>query len=280
MNQAKSNIERAARDDAAVRTGPGTPAGRYLRQFWQPIYHSVDLAPGRTVPLRIMNEDFTLFRGTEGTVALVAPRCPHRGTQLSTGWVQGDTIRCFYHGWRFDAAGRCLEQPAEEDGFCDKVSIRAYPTEDYLGFVFAFLGVGAPPPLPRYPEFDDFAGLLEVDSYSRNCNYFQNLENALDMSHVGFTHGDNQAAFDGIGLGRSLDAVESDWGVTYSFTRADGQKRVQQFGMPNIFYMMALPTDPTSAGRNRSSGGCRSTTPATCNSACIACHRGRRGRPR
>ena len=86
--------------------------------------------------------------------------------------------------------------------------------------------------------------MVEIDSYSRECNYFQNLENALDMSHVGFVHGDNVAIFKGIGLGRALDAEESGWGVTYGFTRADGQRRVQQFGMPNIFYMTALPTDP------------------------------------
>ena len=86
--------------------------------------------------------------------------------------------------------------------------------------------------------------MVEIDSYSRECNYFQNLENALDMSHIGFVHGDNVAIFKGIGLGRALDAEESDWGVTYGFTRPDGQRRVQQFGMPNIFYLTALPTDP------------------------------------
>src|SRR5689334_20470330 len=53
-------------------TGPGTPAGRYLRSFWQPVYHSADLKPGRPVPLRIMSEDFTLYRGeSTGAVHLV-----------------------------------------------------------------------------------------------------------------------------------------------------------------------------------------------------------------
>ena len=51
--------------------------------------------------------------------------------------------------------------------------------------------------------------MVEIDSYSRECNYFQNLENALDMSHIGFVHGDNVAIFKGIGLGRALDAEES-----------------------------------------------------------------------
>jgi 5,5'-dehydrodivanillate O-demethylase len=232
------------RSQDCLRTGPGTPAGRYLRQFWQPVYHSVDLAAGGAVTIRIMSQDFTLYRGQSGHAHLVDGHCPHRGTRLSSGWIEGDSLRCFYHGWKFAPDGSCVEQPAEEDGFCDKVSIGAYPLREYLGLVFAFLGEGAPPAFQAHPEFEHFDGMVEIDSYSRDCNYFQNLENALDMSHIGFVHADNAAVFKGVGLGRALDAEESAWGVTYGFTRPDGQRRVQQFGMPNIFYLTALPTDP------------------------------------
>lgn len=243
MAESASIVRLAHRGEDFLRTGPGTPAGRYLRQFWQPVYHSVDLAPGRAVTIRIMGEDFTLYRGQVGQVHLVQARCPHRGTRLASGWIEGDALRCFYHGWKFAGDGRCVEQPAEENAFCQKVSIASYPVREYLGLVFAFLGAGAPPAFQLHPEFEHFDGMVEIDSYSRDCNYFQNLENALDMSHVGFVHADNSAVFKGIGLGRALDAEESAWGVTYGFTRPDGQRRVQQFGMPNIFYLTALPTD-------------------------------------
>lgn len=237
-------VRLAHRSEDCLRTGPGTPAGRYLRQFWQPVYHSVDLGVGRAVTLRIMSQDFTLYRGQSGAAHLVDATCPHRGTRLSSGWIEGEALRCFYHGWKFDPDGSCIEQPAEENAFCQKVSLRSYPVREYLGLVFAFLGEGTPPEFQTHPEFEQFDGMVEIDSYSRECNYFQNLENALDMSHIGFVHGDNVAIFKGIGLGRALDAEESDWGVTYGFTRPDGQRRVQQFGMPNIFYLTALPTDP------------------------------------
>ncbi|MGH7090583.1 MAG: Rieske 2Fe-2S domain-containing protein [Stellaceae bacterium] len=226
-------------------TGPGTLAGRYLRRFWQPIYHAADLAPGRIVPLRIMGQDFALYRGEGGAPHLMDPRCPHRGTQLSAGWIEGDCLRCFYHGWKYDADGRCVEQPTEDSAFAHKVSIRSYPVRDYLGLVFAWLGEGdGPPEFPRHPEFERFAGMIEVDSYLRECNYFQNLENALDMSHVWFVHADNRASFSGIGHGGRLEAPESNWGVSYTFIRADGARRTQQFGMPNLYYMTALPNDP------------------------------------
>ena len=229
--------------DAFVSTAPGTPAGNYLRRFWQPIYHGVDLKAGRPVPLRIMSESFTLYRGGGGQVFLVDARCPHRGMQLSAGWVEGNALRCFYHGWKYESDGRCSEQPADESRFCDKISIRTWPAREYLGLVFAYLGDGEPPAFPLYPEFERFAGLLETDSYFRRCNYFQNVDNALDMSHVAFAHGNNRVAYNKIGLGRNLQAEESDWGVTYTFTRDDGQKRVNQFGMPNILHIAALPND-------------------------------------
>ena len=47
-------------------TGPGTLAGRFMRRFWQPVYLSRDLAPGHSVPIRIMGEDLTLYRGEGG----------------------------------------------------------------------------------------------------------------------------------------------------------------------------------------------------------------------
>ena len=89
-----------------VHTGPGTLSGRYLRLFWQPVCRSKDLAPGHTKPIRIMGENFTLYRGEQGA-HVVDFRCAHRGTQLSAGWVEGDCLRCVYHGWRYDSSGQC-----------------------------------------------------------------------------------------------------------------------------------------------------------------------------
>jgi 5,5'-dehydrodivanillate O-demethylase oxygenase subunit len=232
------------RDQVYVRTAPGTIGGRYLRHFWQPVYHGADLLPGRATPLRIMSQDFVLYRGESGVISLIDPRCPHRGAQMSIGRIEGDAIRCFYHGWKFGADGGCIEQPAEDSSFAQKVTIGNYPVREYLGLIFAYLGEGTAPEFPRHPEFERFSGFVEVDSYSRACNYFQNLENALDMSHVAFVHADNRASFTGIGDGVNLEAIESTWGVTYTYVRPDGEKRVQQFGMPNVFYMTALPTDP------------------------------------
>ena len=58
--------------------------------------------------------------GDSGVAQVIDYRCPHRGAQMHLGWVEGDDIRCVYHGWKFDCSGQCLEQPAEEAGFARK----------------------------------------------------------------------------------------------------------------------------------------------------------------
>src|SRR5579859_998959 len=129
--------------------GPGTLAGRFMRRFWQPIWRAADLLPGKPVRVQILGEFFTLYRGASGIAHLLADRCPHRQTALSLGWVEGDALRCFYHGWLFDGAGQCLQQPAERAAFAGKVCVTSYPVEEYLGFVFAYFGGGDAPEFPR-----------------------------------------------------------------------------------------------------------------------------------
>src|SRR5580704_627224 len=222
-----------------VQTGPETLAGRYMRMFWQPVYRSADLAAGRAVPLRIMNEDFTLYRGRSGAPFVVGPRCAHRRTRLSVGWVEGDCIRCLYHGWKYDGGGRCIDQPAEPVGFTKDVGIAGYPTREYLGLIFAYLSGGQAPALPRFPEFEA-EGVLEVETFVRACNYFNGLDNACDPLHVFFTHRDVRMKVDV----RSIAADESEFGMTIKTSRTKKScVRLNLFGMPNVVLLRLPPTD-------------------------------------
>ena len=135
-----------------ARTGPDTPGGQFMRRFWMPVHRAEDLPKGQAKPIRVMSEDFALYRGESGLAQVIDYRCPHRGAQMHLGWVEGDDIRCVYHGWKFDCAGQCIEQPAEEAGFARKVRIESYPTREYIGLIFAYFGDGEPPAFPPYPE--------------------------------------------------------------------------------------------------------------------------------
>src|SRR5579883_486696 len=229
-------------------TGPDTLAGRYMRRFWHPVYVAEDLPAGRAVPIRIMSEGYTLYRGEDGEPHVVAPRCAHRGTQLSTGWVEGDCLRCFYHGWKYDASGQCVEMPAEEPSFPPKVRIRSYPTQEYLGLIFAYLGEGDAPPLPRFETLEE-EGVLTTDSYFRGCNVFNNLESNMDELHVAFVH--RASAFATTGLNRDLPKIsgeETEYGIVKYGTRSDGVVRVSHFFWPNALYIKGSPDPADTTG--------------------------------
>jgi 5,5'-dehydrodivanillate O-demethylase oxygenase subunit len=216
-----------------ICTGPQTLAGKYMRMFWHPVYRAEDLAPGWAKPLRIMSEDFTLYRGTSGKPHIVAFRCAHRGTQLSAGWVEDDCIRCMYHGWLYDSTGQCLEQPAEEQSFARKIRIRSYPTEEYLGLIFAYLGDGKAPPFPRFPHFEK-EGVLEVLPVQVwPCNFFQRVDNNGDTYHVPFVHRGAYLSADIRSGLPTISKAESPWGTTAYATFPGGWTNVLQFVMPN-----------------------------------------------
>jgi 5,5'-dehydrodivanillate O-demethylase len=211
-------------------TGPGTLAGNYMRRFWHPVYRAEDLKPGWAKPIRIMGEDFTLYRGEGGKPHVVGFRCPHRLTQLSVGWVEEDCIRCRFHGWKFDSSGQCVEQPAEKESFAEKVRIRSCPTDEYLGLVFAYFGEGSPPPLPRYPDFEK-AGLW-VETYVRPCNFVNNLEN--DPIHIPFTHRESEFYMTRAVEIPDITVEESEWGVLLQSRFPSGKLYITHHGLPNI----------------------------------------------
>jgi 5,5'-dehydrodivanillate O-demethylase len=229
-----------------VHTGPGTLAGRYLRMFWQPICCSYELAAGQALPIRIMGDDFTLYRGDSGTPYLVGPRCAHRGTRLSVGSVEGECIRCFYHGWKYDGSGQCNEQPAEEQSFAAKVRIPGYPVQEYIGLIFAYVGEGEPPPLPRYAKFESPDISLDVAGLRRICNYFNNIDNSLDNAHVRFVHQRHRdSSQDHVVLGDPIISVEeSEWGIKRYVKYPDGKDLTFFFGMPNINFINGQVVDP------------------------------------
>ena len=70
--------------------------------------------------------------------------CPHRGASLYYGRNEDAVLRCVYHGWAYDTEGRCVDMPSEPAPFCEKVRMRAYPTHESGGIVWAYLGRGRP----------------------------------------------------------------------------------------------------------------------------------------
>jgi phenylpropionate dioxygenase-like ring-hydroxylating dioxygenase large terminal subunit len=174
-----------------VRVGPGAPCGALLRRYWQPVALVDEFLTGRPVkPVRLLGQNFVLFRDSEGRYGLLDRDCPHRGADLAYGRLEAGGLRCPFHGWLFDVDGACLETPAEPETSRLRHGVKqgCYPVEARSGVVFAYLGPGEPPAFPDLdcfvaPDTHTFAfkGLWE-------CNWLQSLEVGMDPAHASFLH--------------------------------------------------------------------------------------------
>jgi 5,5'-dehydrodivanillate O-demethylase len=182
-------------NERLTRVGPGTSVGALMRRYWHPIAASAQLPSHGTKTIRVLGETLVLYRDRSGGLGLVGERCPHRRASMLYGVPEEDGLRCAYHGWLFNAAGRCTEQPYEQadnpqSTFKDRVCIKAYPVEELAGLIFAYLG---PAPAPLLPRWDLFAlgpeVAREVGAAVVPCNWLQITENSLDPVHVEWLHG-------------------------------------------------------------------------------------------
>ena len=178
-------------NELLTRVGPGTAGGELLRRYWHPIYPAIQLRQNPVRKVRILGENLTLFRDASANLGLIAERCPHRGTNLAMGIPEPEGLRCCYHGWLFDACGRCLETPLEapDSPLKNNIRITAYPVQEMGGLIWAYLGPEPAPLLPRWDLFIRTGGFRQIVAHRLDCNWLQVMENRGDLGHAVFTHG-------------------------------------------------------------------------------------------
>ena len=212
--------------DAFYQTGPDTLGGKYQRLFWHPIAAAADLAPGKTKPIKLLSEKFTLYRGETGSLHLTEFHCPHRRTQLSVGYVEGDAIRCLCH-----------------------VKIKTYPVAEFLGLIFAFIGDGPTPSFPPFPAFEG-EGVIAVEEEFFECNHFQSWENDWDLYHADWTHKQGEIHGPAAGVGRhefymtmlrSSVYEETNYGIVRTLNVPGGMLNVSVLLQPSTVRLF-IPT--------------------------------------
>jgi 5,5'-dehydrodivanillate O-demethylase len=183
-------------NELLTQVSRGTPCGELLRRYWHPVAAAAELTDEKPIKaVKILNEELVVYRDTTGHYGLVGEHCPHRLASLAYGRVDEQGIRCPYHGWKFDGAGRCLEQPAEppEGKFKDRIKHVAYPVEYLGGLIYAYLGPAPAPLLPRWDVLVWEHGRRWIVKESIiDCNWLQPMENSVDPSHLYWLHGDSE----------------------------------------------------------------------------------------
>ena len=247
-------------NELLTHVGPDTPMGQLFRQYWIPVMFPEELTPDKPQKrVRLLGEDLVAFRTRSGNLGLVGEFCSHRLASLYFGRVDGEGIRCLYHGWKYATNGTCLEQgnlPPEQQ-FCQEVKHPGYRCVEHGGVIWAYMGPNAD--LPPLPEFEWALVPPEqrvIDKVFLECNYLQAMEGGIDPTHVMWLHSpidlsDEEASQEqgieqrlantsGKRTPEEISLHETPYGFVYGTKRAmpDGSNlwRVNQWLMP--FYTM------------------------------------------
>jgi 3-ketosteroid 9alpha-monooxygenase subunit A len=154
---------------------------------------------------RYFGEDVVIFRGNSGGVAMLSAYCAHMGTHLgkstqsytvtSGNHVDGDSIRCPFHGWRYGPDGKCNDIPYF-DGMIPRLArVRSWPVQERWGIVFCWNDPEGSEPdfdLPDITEWDDptwmrWSGLDHLADLP--CHPIEIFDNNSDAAHLQYLHG-------------------------------------------------------------------------------------------
>lgn len=237
-------------NDLLTRVEGDAPMGQMMRRYWLPaaLAEEVAEADGTPVRVRMFGENLVLFRDTDQHLGLIEELCAHRCASLALGRNEDGGLRCVYHGWKFDVAGRCVDMPTEPDdfGYRDRVRLRSYPVREAGGFVWAYLGPeGTAPPFPDYDWMQLPHDQVVALKIGERANYLQAMEGATDNAHSWFLH--RGATADHAkrvaisnDLAPRLEAEDTEYGFRYAAIRkpntdADRLKyvRVMLFVVPS-----------------------------------------------
>ncbi|WP_372661855.1 Rieske 2Fe-2S domain-containing protein [Hydrogenophaga sp.] len=191
---------KAELNDLITQIGPDTPCGALMRRYWQPValvdefdpQLAPEMAQRPVKPVRLLGQDFVLFRDAQGQFGLLDRGCPHRGADLAYGRNEGDGLRCPFHGWKFAVDGQCLETPAEPTGsqLCKRIRQRSYPLLEKAGVLFGWFGPedSTPPPFPALDCFQAPGSHSFAFKGLWNCNWLQSFEVGIDPAHASYLH--------------------------------------------------------------------------------------------
>lgn len=141
---------------------------------------------GRT----LLGEPVVLYRASDGTPVALEDRCCHRQAALSLGDIEGDNLRCGYHGLLFDGSGACIEVPSQK-AIPPGARVKSYPTQEKQGFLFVWMGdagkaTSVAPYDHPYLEREGWASLNA--QFHAKCNYRLLIDNLLDVTHLTYAH--------------------------------------------------------------------------------------------
>lgn len=210
---------------------------QFLRNVWYVAAYSSEVKRD-LLTRKIVGEHVLLYRCEDGRIAAISNICPHRFAPLHLGKLVGDEVRCRYHGLGFGPHGRCVHNP-HGDVIADAAHLRAFPAIERDGFVWVWLGGGAPneDAIPDMSRFADHPDRHTPRSYFlAKYRYDILIDNLLDLSHANYLHegsfssGEPEGAKTEVStLDNSVTVTRSEWGAPvppFAKTQLEGVPKI------------------------------------------------------
>ena len=200
----------------------------FLRNCWYMAEWSAELDKIPITPVRLLDEALVFYRKTDRSLVAMDDRCSHKLAPLSLGQVEGDDLRCMYHGLKFGADGQCNEIPQQDKRISKALCVRTYPVIERYNAAWVWMGdpeLADPDKIPPFAGPPEYKWSMIPDKMELNANYQLINDNLLDLSHVAFVHKDSFGASDD-------DLNKSFAKVTVETTKLDNGLRVERW-MPN-----------------------------------------------
>ncbi len=185
MSQASPEVVQAARTAGSRMADRDTP---FILNEWYVAAFADEV--GRSLLRRtLLDHDVILYRTEAGQAVALDNRCIHRSFPLSEGFLDGDTVVCGYHGFRYDAEGTLVQVPSQDR--CPKgVGVRQYPIVERGPLLWIWLGDDEADParLPPHDWLTSPDWVCSKGYFNHQGNYVSLHENLLDLTHLSFLH--------------------------------------------------------------------------------------------
>jgi phenylpropionate dioxygenase-like ring-hydroxylating dioxygenase large terminal subunit len=162
----------------------------FLKNCWYVAAWDHELIDGAKLARTILEMPIVIYKGESGQVVALADPCGPPGAPRSMGRIEGDCIRCMYHGMKYEPSGKCVQIPGQ-DMIPARLGVRSYPVVERDHLVWIWTGDPAladPALIVDYPPLHE-PGWRGMPAYMHyDANWLLIVDNLSDFAHLAFVH--------------------------------------------------------------------------------------------
>ncbi|MBW4602538.1 MAG: aromatic ring-hydroxylating dioxygenase subunit alpha [Calothrix sp. FI2-JRJ7] len=159
-----------------------------IAKGWYIACPSKDIPKGKVKSLTLCGKKIVIFRTQNGQLHALDAYCPHLGTDLGIGKVEGNFIRCYFHHWAFDSEGTCQDIPCQKQ-IPAKAKLQPYSTDEKYGFIWIYPDAKAPEGVVEFDELKGKTLMTMFDKpFERGCHHHICMMNGIDAQHLQTVH--------------------------------------------------------------------------------------------